>query len=403
MKRLSLPGWALAALLAAGFSLLPPQRCAAQEPVVYAVLFYSPSCPHCHEVIQKTLPPLMEQYGQQLQIIGVNVTTPEGQALYNAAIEKYAIPRERRGVPTLIIGDRVLVGSGEIPEFFPSLIAYHLENGGVDLPDIPGLADALQTPEAATPAPDAGGAPAATASPAAIASPALATPVPLPTAIAEAERPALAGSEPSGGVLERLARDPAGNTLSILMLGIMLAAVAASIAPLRRLWQAPAAVPAPGWREAGIAALSLIGLGVSAYMAYVETTLTEAICGPVGDCNSVQQSAYARLFGLIPIGVLGVAGYAALLAAWAAARLSREPLRGAARLALAGMALGGTLFSLYLTFLEPFVIGATCAWCLTSAAAITLILLLASGASPGRSAASKEQRQGSPVSEPENP
>jgi uncharacterized membrane protein len=37
-------------------------------------------------------------------------------------------------------------------------------------------------------------------------------------------------------------------------------------------------------------------------------------------------------------------------------------------------ALVGVLFSIYLTYLEPFVIGATCAWCLTSAISMTLIL-----------------------------
>ena len=34
------------------------------------------------------------------------------------------------------------------------------------------------------------------------------------------------------------------------------------------------------------------------------------------------------------------------------------------------------LFSLYLTYLEPFVIRAVCIWCLTSAVIITLLLLL---------------------------
>lgn len=34
------------------------------------------------------------------------------------------------------------------------------------------------------------------------------------------------------------------------------------------------------------------------------------------------------------------------------------------------------LFSIYLTFLEPFVIGATCAWCLTSAILMTALLWL---------------------------
>ena len=44
--------------------------------------------------------------------------------------------------------------------------------------------------------------------------------------------------------------------------------------------------------------------------------------------------------------------------------------------AILGMALFGVLFSLYLTYLEPFVIGAVCAWCLTSAVIITLLMLL---------------------------
>ena len=37
----------------------------------------------------------------------------------------------------------------------------------------------------------------------------------------------------------------------------------------------------------------------------------------------------------------------------------------------------GTLFSIYLTLLEPFVIGAACPWCLASAILMTLLLWLA--------------------------
>jgi uncharacterized membrane protein len=40
-------------------------------------------------------------------------------------------------------------------------------------------------------------------------------------------------------------------------------------------------------------------------------------------------------------------------------------------------ALVGTAFSAYLTFLEPFVIGASCVWCLTSAAVTAVILMAA--------------------------
>jgi len=90
----------------------------------------------------------------------------------------------------------------------------------------------------------------------------------------------------------------------------------------------------------------------------------------------VQQSEYATLFGLIPIGVLGVIGYILILASWAASRVTTGWTADVAQALLLGFALFGTLFSIYLTFLEPFVIGATCAWCLTSAMLMILILSL---------------------------
>ena len=102
----------------------------------------------------------------------------------------------------------------------------------------------------------------------------------------------------------------------------------------------------------------------------------QADCGPVGDCNTVQQSEYARLFGVFPIGVLGLIGYTAIFLAWLIARYASERLADLAILAMFAMTIFGTLFSIYLTFLEPFVIGATCAWCLTSAVLITFLMLV---------------------------
>jgi uncharacterized membrane protein len=47
-----------------------------------------------------------------------------------------------------------------------------------------------------------------------------------------------------------------------------------------------------------------------------------------------------------------------------------------APLVIFGMAFFGVLFSLYLTYLEPFVIRAVCIWCLISAMIMTLLLLV---------------------------
>jgi uncharacterized membrane protein len=122
-------------------------------------------------------------------------------------------------------------------------------------------------------------------------------------------------------------------------------------------------------------------LGVAAYLSFVEVSQVEALCGPVGNCNAVQRSPYATLFGVVPMAVLGLAAYIAIGFAWALQHFGPRRWRRLGHLSTLGLTLGGTLFSIYLTFLEPFVIGATCLWCLTSAVVMTLMLWAAAGSS----------------------
>lgn len=132
-------------------------------------------------------------------------------------------------------------------------------------------------------------------------------------------------------------------------------------------------------RTAGalIPLLAVAGLGVALYLTYVETQNVAAVCGPVGDCNAVQSSPFAKLFGVLPVGLLGALGYVAILAAWAVRH--RDPFARLAPLAIFGMALFGVLFSAYLTYLELYIIRAVCIWCLTSAIIMALLLVLAVG------------------------
>jgi thiol-disulfide isomerase/thioredoxin len=126
-------------------SLLPLGRTVyADEPVIHALLFYSPSCPHCHTVITEDLPPLLDKYGDQILILGINTYTEMGNELFSAAVRHFDIPQERLGVPMLIVGETVLVGAYEIPQLFPEIITKGLVSGGIDWPDIPGLAQLLK-------------------------------------------------------------------------------------------------------------------------------------------------------------------------------------------------------------------------------------------------------------------
>ncbi len=124
------------------FSLASPVQ--AQTAVVRAVLFYSPSCPHCHKVITEDLPPLLEKYGDQLEIIGVDTSSSGGQELFRAAIEWHKVPPTSQAVPMLFVDDVMLLGSIDIPEQFPGLIEKYLAQGGVDWPAIPGLREAIE-------------------------------------------------------------------------------------------------------------------------------------------------------------------------------------------------------------------------------------------------------------------
>jgi len=318
------------------------------------VLFYSPQCGHCHYVIEEVLPPLVQKHGAQLEVIGVDVSQPQGSQYFQAALQMFSL--QSSGVPFLVIGDEYLIGSVDIPEKFPGLIEKYLIQGGVDYPDIPGLREELyasQTAQAPTPAPTE-----------AVAQNPPDQPV-TPSAFGLASQ-----SQPS--VWERVARDPLGNGLAIVVLLGMLGTVAFTIMRFAKLESGSPA----DWQLWLFPILTLAGFIVAGYLAYVETSQVTAVCGPVGDCNTVQQSEYARLFGILPIGVLGLAGYVFILLAWVVGRLKQGKLSNYADLSLLVMTGFGLTFSVYLTFLEPFVIGATCAWCLTSAVLMTLLFLL---------------------------
>ena len=166
--------------------------------------------------------------------------------------------------------------------------------------------------------------------------------------------------------------DPAGSAIALIVLGLLIISVlVVGISWLRN--GLPSGV-ATGWQVWIIPVLALAGLGVASYLAFVETTASEAVCGPVGDCNAVQQSPYASLFGILPIGVLGVIGYLVILALWLWQRYGPAQTTAKTAWMLPAVSIFGVLFSIYLTFLEPFVIAAVCMWCITSAVIMLLLL-----------------------------
>jgi len=343
--------------------------------VVHAVLFYSPTCGHCQYVITEALPPIFEKYGDKLSMVGIDISQSGGHTLFLNALKYFDL--ESGGVPFLLAGNTYLVGSVDIPEKFPGLIEQYLAQGGVDWPAIPGLAEALIAPQP-TPVPSTS--PLATqTSTRLVAGISMAT----PTSVAPTSTPKpglLLSTSQTRHLGGNFANDPLGNSLSIVVLVGMILSFVIAIVSFRH----KSSVHLTNHWNWAIPILCIIGLGVAGYLAYIEMTEVEAICGPVGDCNTVQQSEYARVFGVLPIGVMGVVGYVMILLAWVFRHLADKRLAAYATLALLGMTTFGLLFSIYLTFLEPFIIGATCAWCLTSAIIMTALFWL--NLAPGKAA-----------------
>ncbi len=123
--------------------------------------------------------------------------------------------------------------------------------------------------------------------------------------------------------------------------------------------------PAAGRRRQGllIGGPAALGLLIALYLAVVKVAGGVPACGPLAGCETVNTSIYAEFMG-IPIGLFGALGSAAVLGGglgWA--RTGHRPmLLGAYLVGLASLPVLA-----YLTYLELFVIGAVCTWCVAYA------------------------------------
>jgi len=120
--------------------------------------------------------------------------------------------------------------------------------------------------------------------------------------------------------------------------------------------------------------LTIIGLLVSIYMTIYKITSNDSMCIGSGDCKTVNASRYAEVYG-IPVAILGVAGYSAILAVLL---LERKPgfFQQNGTLLFFGLSLTGFLFTLYLIFVETVLIKAYCPFCITSQTVMTIIFII---------------------------
>lgn len=128
----------------------------------------------------------------------------------------------------------------------------------------------------------------------------------------------------------------------------------------------PAVASRPDWI---VVALAAAGVVIAGYLTALKFAGNQAfLCRDGGGCDIVQASRYSELAG-VPTAFWGAVVYATILAL---ALVPRTPRRWQIAFMLASSA---AAFSIYLTYLSIFVIGATCPYCLASGA-IALLLVV---------------------------
>ena len=134
--------------------------------------------------------------------------------------------------------------------------------------------------------------------------------------------------------------------------------------------------------------LSLLGVLITSYLIYVHyKPVEDSLCSISDkmDCNSVNKSQYSGFFGSvgliklkyalgfdIPVALLGLLTYSILfiLAIMLHKKIQKRILHFIFALSLAGF-----LFSLYLAYIEAFVLRLWCLFCILQAVIVTILFL----------------------------
>jgi cytochrome c biogenesis protein CcdA/thiol-disulfide isomerase/thioredoxin len=116
-----------------------------EKPTVRGYLFYSQECSACRQVRSQVMPKLYQQFGQQLQIMAIEISADDANYQWLLACEqKYGVSPEEAGIPVLFIGDQYLIGVPAIESQLPDLFQEYVSKGGVDYPDVPRPGGPLQ-------------------------------------------------------------------------------------------------------------------------------------------------------------------------------------------------------------------------------------------------------------------
>ena len=122
--------------------------------------------------------------------------------------------------------------------------------------------------------------------------------------------------------------------------------------------------------------LSLIGFAVSAYMYYSKKYDKPLFCPRGGNCDDVIKSKYGKTFG-IENTIPGM-GYYVVILIYAMGLLSNRNIFKEAIVyySIVGISLVSVMFSLYLAYIQKFVLRKWCYYCIISTIASLMIFVV---------------------------
>lgn len=120
----------------------------------------------------------------------------------------------------------------------------------------------------------------------------------------------------------------------------------------------------------------LAGLTVAGYVYIKKKTAQPMVCPLNGECEMVTTSRYSKFFGL-PVELMGIFYYGLIILVYVLHNLIPWLLSDTIIFLLTGVTIGAFVFSLYLIFIQAFVLKKWCTWCLFSAGFSTFIFITA--------------------------
>lgn len=144
--------------LVAFFSMLLPQMARADSSVpqgigpvagtatpdtsnakIHGYYFYSNSCSHCIAILDEILTPLEQQYPGQLDIRLLELGNPDYYRALLAVEESFDVQAGDRDIPTVVIGDQILIGETQNRDNLKNILETGLVGEGMDFPTISGV------------------------------------------------------------------------------------------------------------------------------------------------------------------------------------------------------------------------------------------------------------------------